>query len=328
MKVIKEINNSSEIIAGQLLTRDNFLLLGHIIPDGDCVGSMAALQLGLEAKGKKAEVMLQDQVPDIYKFLPVTARFRHEWPRGIHIQNIIFLDCSDINRIGERISCDLNSSAATFNIDHHATNDYFADYNWVEPKAAATAELIFALLKAMQVKINAEMATALFSGLVMDTGKFMYSSTTDKTMITAAHLLQAGADINQVRINLFESKTWEEILLLRLALNNISISDDERIAWISLPYKEIQAIGALDIHPENIINYTREIKDVEVGILFREINPGLIKIGFRARGNIDAAQIAAKLGGGGHQQAAGATYEGSLAQAENMVIKLVKDVIN
>lgn len=328
MKVIKEISNSSEVIASQLLARDNFLLFGHIIPDGDCIGSIAALQLGLEARGKKVEVILQDPVPDIYKFLPVTARFRHEWSSDINAQNIIFLDCSDINRIGEQVSANLNSSVTTFNIDHHATNDYFADYNWVEPGAAATAELVFALLNALQVKINPEMATALFSGLVMDTGRFMYSSTTDKTMAIAADLLKAGVDINQVRINLFETKTREEILLIRLALNNISISDDGRIAWISLPYQQIEAIGALSIHPESIINYTREIKGVEVGILFREITPGIIKVGFRAKGDVDVARIAGRIGGGGHRQAAGASFEGSMAEAEKIVTKLVKDVIN
>lgn len=327
MKVISEVLNN-EVIAAQLLARDNFLLLGHIIPDGDCIGSIAALQLGLESIGKKVAVILQDPVPEIYKFLSVSKEFRHKWASDIIAHNIVFLDCSDINRIGEKILADLKGPVTTFNIDHHATNDNFADFNWIEPGAAATAELVYAILNSMQVKISPEIANALFSGLVMDTGRFMYSSTTDKTMAIAADLLKAGVDINQVRINLFETKTREEILLIRLALNNISISDDGRIAWISLPYQQIEAIGALSIHPESIINYTREIKGVEVGILFREITPGIIKVGFRAKGDVDVARIAGRIGGGGHRQAAGASFEGSMAEAEKIVTNLVKDVIN
>ncbi|HNX28506.1 MAG TPA: bifunctional oligoribonuclease/PAP phosphatase NrnA [Syntrophomonadaceae bacterium] len=328
MKVIKVSNKSREVIAGQLLARDNFLLLGHIIPDGDCIGSIAAMQLGLEVLGKKVEVVLLDQVPEIYNFLPVTARFRHEWPRDFKAENIIYLDCSDIMRVGEKIAAEINGEVTTFNIDHHATNDYFADYNWIEPGAAATAELVLALLNTMRVSISPDMATALYSGLVMDTGRFMYSNTSESTLSAAALLLKAGADIDQMRINLFESKTRAEVDLIRLALNNISLSDDGRIAWIALPYKRVQAIGALGIHPESIINYTREIKGVEVGMLFREIEPGMIKVGFRAKGKIDVAMIAGKIGGGGHRQAAGATYHGSLAQAKKVVIKMVRDVLD
>ncbi|NLB53067.1 MAG: bifunctional oligoribonuclease/PAP phosphatase NrnA [Syntrophomonadaceae bacterium] len=328
MKGINKGLINSEQIARELLDRDNFLLLGHIIPDGDCVGSLAALKLGLESMGKKAEVLLQDQVPEIYRFLPATAKFRHEWSDDINIKNVVFIDCSELARVGDKIAANLNSSFTTINIDHHATNDLFADHNWVEPGVAATAELIFAVLKDMQVKLTVEMATALFCGLVMDTGRFMYSSTTDKTMNVAAGLLKAGVDINQVRINLFESKTSQEILLIRLALNNIIVSDDGRIAWITLPYEEVKSIGALGIHPESIINYTREIKGVQVGILFREISPGIIKVGFRAKGSVDVSRIAGKIGGGGHRQAAGATYEGSLAEAKETVLQLVKDVLH
>lgn len=328
MKATKTSRNSCQVIAGQLLARDYFLLVGHIIPDGDCIGSVAALQMGLEALGKKAEVLLPDQVPDIYNFISVTASYKYHWPGDFPVENIIYLDCSENIRVGEIVAAHISSKVTTFNIDHHATNDNFADYNWVEPEAAATAELVLELLNAMKVSINSDMATALYSGLVMDTGRFMYRNTSDRTLIAASQLLKAGADLNQIRINLFESKDREEVNLIRLALNNLSVSDDGRIAWISLPYKKVEAIGALQSHPESIINYTREIRGVEVGMLFREIEPGKIKVGFRAKENIDVAAIAAVIGGGGHRQAAGAVYMGTLAQAKKTVIKLVKDVLD
>ncbi len=327
MKGINRDQESCQVIADELLARDNFLLVGHIIPDGDCIGSAAALLMGLMVLGKKARVLLSDPVPEIYNFISVTADFKAQWPDDRVIENIIYLDCSDDKRVGEAIAASVDNTVTTFNIDHHATNDDFADYNWVDPHAAATAEMVLLLLNTMEVNIDADIATALYSGLVMDTGRFMYQSTSERTLMTASQLLNAGADLDLIRINLFESKTGKEMELIRLALNNLIISDDGRVAWISLPYKKVEEIGALKIHPESIINYTREIKGVEVGMLFREIEPGKIKIGFRAKKDIDVARIAAELGGGGHRQAAGAVYQGTLDEARTMVIKIVKDVL-
>ena len=243
MKAINKDQQDCQIIADQLLNRDNFLLVGHIIPDGDCIGSAAALMMGLMALGKNAQVLLSDPVPEIYSFLSVTADFNKMWPEDLSIDNIIYLDCSDKMRVGETIANRIDNSVTTFNIDHHATNDNFADYNWVDPHAAATAELILFLLNAMRVRIDADIATALYSGLVMDTGRFMYQSTSDTTLMAASQLLQAGADLERIRTNLFESKTGEEMGLIRLALNNLELSNDGRLAWISLPYKKIEEIG-------------------------------------------------------------------------------------
>ena len=129
MKGINKDQESCQVIADELLARDNFLLVGHIIPDGDCIGSAAALLMGLMVLGKKAQVLLSDPVPEIYNFISVTADFKAQWPDDRVIENIIYLDCSDDTRVGETIAAAVDNTVTTFNIDHHATNDDFADYN-------------------------------------------------------------------------------------------------------------------------------------------------------------------------------------------------------
>lgn len=271
-------------------------------------------------------MVLQDKVPSIYHYLHYSDEIR-VIQQPVEGQIIIFLDCSDPQRVGQTALTMLPAGEFTINIDHHETNEYFAAYNFVDSKAAATAEIIYALLKVMKAEVTPEIANALYAGMVMDTGSFKYSNTTSHTLNIAAELLANGVDKNAARINLFESKSREEVLLLRLALQSIDFSEDGKIAWMILPYKETADLDALDLHPEGIINYTRMIEGVEVGLLFRETSPGQIKIGFRSKNQIDVAALAGEFNGGGHKQAAGARMEGTLEEVKNMVITKVRDVL-
>ncbi|MGI5920619.1 MAG: DHH family phosphoesterase [Syntrophomonadaceae bacterium] len=323
----KQLVNSLEEIAAQLYQRDNFIITGHAIPDGDCIGSMIGLCIALQSVGKKAYMLLQDKVPAIYHYLYLADQVKQ--PDGlVGNGNVIFLDCSDRQRAGDKLLAALPPHSQTINIDHHETNDYFADYNYVNPHAAATAEIVYDLLEIMGITPNVEIANALYAGIIMDTGSFKYSNTTSHTFKVAAGLLNWGVDQSAARINLFESKSRKEVLLLSLALQTLGFDPDGKIAWMTLPYRETAALGALDLHPEGIINFTRMIKGVEVGLLFREVEPDVIKVGLRSKSHINVAELAGKFGGGGHQQAAGARIEGNLEEVKNIVINTVRDVIN
>lgn len=319
--------NSMEEIARLLLEHDNYLIIGHAIPDGDCIGSMLALYLGLNDTGKQVTLVLSDPVPDKYHYLSGWEMFKKPSQLETIPYNLIFLDCADQDRAGEKVLARIKDRSCIFNIDHHLQSEPFGDYTYVDPGAAATGEIIFGLLQAMQVPIRAEIADCLYAAIIMDTGGFLNSNTTSATMRITASLLESGADVDQARVRLFESKPRQEVLLLGLALKHIEFSDDGRIAWMSLPYEEVKALDALDFHPEGIINYTRMIDGVEVGMLLRETEPGIIKIGFRSKGTIDVAAIAAIYGGGGHRQASGARQEGTLEDVKQKVVKTVKDVI-
>lgn len=316
-------------IVNRIMENDDFLLLGHIAPDGDCIGSMLALYLGLKAAGKRVRMILADPVPPIYHYLKAVEKIElaGETDSASIAKNLIFLDCSDEERVSRRVLSLIKERKRSFNIDHHKSNDLFADYNYVDSDAAATAEIIAELLLLIPINIDAAMAEALLAGIIMDTGCFLNANTTAKTLRIAANLLDSGASINRARINLFESKSRIEVLMLQQALQNLDFSPDGKIAWMSLPYSELSTIGAEDLYPEGLINHTRSIAGVEVGILFREIPAGKIKVSFRSRGQIDVASLAAQFGGGGHRQAAGVQCEGKLEDVKSAVIRAVKEVI-
>lgn len=318
--------NSLEDIARQLLQYDELVLLGHAIPDGDCIGSMLGLQLALHSLGKRVEMILADPVPVIYHYLPDWKSIKPPAALKRRSAAAVYLDCSDQCRVDIEVRDALQQAAVTFNIDHHMGNSLFGDYNFVNPQAAATAEIIFELLGYMPVQITADLADCLLAAIIMDTGSFLNSNTTSTTMKIAAQLLELGASVEKARNHLFESKPLQEVLVLQQALQHLSLSQDGRVAWMSLSYAEAQRAGALDYHPEGIINYTRMIAGVEVGLLFREVGPGKIKVGFRSRGSIDVASLAGEFGGGGHRLAAGASFDGSLEEVRDQVLARVKDV--
>ncbi|WP_242848857.1 DHH family phosphoesterase, partial [Syntrophomonas palmitatica] len=150
---------------------------------------------------------------------------------------------------------------------------------------------------------------------------------TGASLRAAAEMLDNGANIDQARINLFETKSRAEILLLGRALNSMCFSDDGRAAWMTLTYDELKQIEALDINPEGIINYARSVEGVEIALLFREVEPNMIKIGFRSKPGIDVAELARRFGGGGHKQAAGARQKGNLSEVMSLVLEAAKDVM-
>ena len=319
--------NSLAEIARQLEKDNNYLLVGHVIPDGDCVGSLLGLYQGLCAMGKKAGILLQDPVPALYGYLPHAHIIQSPGQLAVFNGVAVFLDCSDEERVGEQSLEVLTHSKSSINIDHHLSNNLFADFNYVDAQAAATAEIIYHLLLELKVEITPGIANALYAGIIMDTGSFLNGNTTTASMCISADLIAKGANVNQARINLFESKTWGEIRLMQLALQNMEISEDGKIAWITLPLADLTAIDAADFFPEGIINYTRMIKGVEVGLLFRETENEEVKIGFRSKMNVNVAAIAEQFNGGGHKQAAGARQQGNIAEVSSRVIQSVKDVI-
>lgn len=319
--------NSLAQIARAIKKRDNFLLVGHSIPDGDCVGSLIALYLALLALGKKTQMLLQEPVPAIYKYLTGSEAVHRVGQLKDPVRNVIFLDCSDEERTGDQVAGILADRKYTINIDHHQSNTRFGDLNYVDDGASSTAELVYELLVQLKIEISSDMANALYVGIMQDTGGFQHNSTTGSTFRVAAELMDKGVNLDQIKLNLFESKSKAEIRLLCLALQSINFSSNGKIAWMILNYADVKAIGALDICPEGIINYALTIKGVEVGLLFREITPGLIKVGFRSKGGVDVSAIAAEFGGGGHRRAAGAKHEGTMEDAERQVILAVESVV-
>jgi phosphoesterase RecJ-like protein len=316
-----------ERIGEKLLLLDDYAIIGHSMPDGDSIGSILALYLALSKKGKKVTIIMQDSLSTIYDYLPGIEHFYRPDEIKRMPKNIIFLDCARLERIGESLLPLLPDKASFINIDHHQDNDLFAGDNYVDPQASSTAEIIFRLLNSMKIDIDADIANCLYAGIIMDTSSFMNSNTSSTTMRIAAELLDLGADLNQARNRLLESKPLAEVLLLGLGLQNLEFHQEGQIAFMILPYQGIKTIDALDVHPEGLINYLRSIEGVEVAILLREVSPGLIKISFRSKDKMDVAALASRLNGGGHKRAAGAKKTGNLDEVKRLLLERIEDVL-
>ncbi len=321
MEKLKDIGHRLSIL-------DDFAIVGHSIPDGDSVGSILALYLGLSSLGKRVKIIMQDSLSSVYEYLPAIDRFCTPDEIDVMPENVILLDCSRLDRTGEKVLNRMHETKLIINIDHHQDNDMFGDYNYVNPLASSTAEIIYELLTIIEVEISNDLADCIFAGIVMDTGSFMNSNTSSTTMKLASMLLDKGADVDKARNNLLESKPHKEVLLLRQGLQHLEFYKNGRIALMKLPYEEVKHIDALEIHPEGTINYVRSIKGVEVALLFREVSPGLVKIGYRSKNEVDVAALANRLGGGGHKRAAGAQKQGSLDEVSRLVIEMVEDVLD
>lgn len=325
MKMIErgDIEKAVEI----LRRAQKILLVSHAVPDGDSIGVLLGLGLGLEAKGQEVIMAMPEEVPALYRFLPGWEKIKKCTEIESIPDTVVFLDCTDTERAGNELVQRLKENPPFFlvNIDHHVSNQRFGQINLVEEKAAATAEIVYELLQSLNVEINSSIAVALYTAIATDTGSFRYSNTTPHTHRLAAELLERGADLNLVRKHLYEMRPLESLYMTREALKTLQTTADGRIAWMVLTQEVLAQAQSADYYGylEGLINYPRSIKGVEIAIFFREIEPGIVKVGFRSKeDNVDVNLLASQFGGGGHQKASGCTVNGEInAVVEEIVSK-------
>ncbi len=314
-------------IASVIERAERVLICGHVAPDGDSLGSALALGLTLEDLGKKVTVAGPDPVPEIYKFLPGVDRFVTGAPPDRKYDTFFILDCSTPERLGEGYQEFLLRDIVTVNIDHHAGSIKFGEYRYVDPGAAAVGEIIFDLFDLMKVEISREAAICLYTAIITDTGSFRYDNTTPATHRRVARLLEAGIPAAQANIRIYEEKPVASIRLLGAALNTLSGSHCGRVYWMTVTRDIIQNSGAGDEHAEGLVDYTRRIKGVEVGLLFRETAEGSYKISFRSKHFVNVNKLAARFGGGGHLRAAGCVIRGDLGEIREKVVAAALEAI-
>jgi phosphoesterase RecJ-like protein len=302
-------------------------LFSHDFPDGDCLGSMLALGLALEGMGKKVCYYNAGPFPKNLKFLPgfekISSTIKEKLP-----ETLIYIDCADQGRTAGIIGLeDLVVDKQVINIDHHVSNDYFGSLNWVDSEAAATGEMIFALLKELGVRISEEIATNLYSAIITDTGRFSYSNTNPGSFKIAAELVETGIDLVKINNILFEQKTLPQIRLLHKALSNLRLNQEGSIALITLSQKDFSEIGADENASEGLVNYARNIENVEAAVLFKELEGNQIKVSFRSNSWLDVNKIAVEFGGGGHIRASGCTINAPLAEAVEIVVSTLEEAL-
>ena len=298
-----------ERVANEIRSRDRFILTAHEGPDGDALGSLLGMHKLLRQLGKDSVMFLAAKefpLPIEYRFLPLEEVF-HEAPADMADRTAIFLDCGNIDRMPvDFLAAD---GVFTINIDHHHDNTLFGDVNLVEVDASSTAEIVYELAVLLGARITPEMASALYVGLVTDTGKFMYENTNARTHRIAADLIETGVRVDETYRRLYEHVPIEKLRLLSRALEGIQYHCDDRLILSYIGSADYEASGGGEEMTEGIIDHLRSVEGARVAALIRDLGDrgrAARKVSLRSSdGEIDVSAIARVHGGGGHKRAAG-----------------------
>ena len=310
------------IFEKQLEGVSSVAIAGHVRPDGDCVGSCLAIYNYIKTyhEGVEVDVYLEP-IPTIFNFLAGAKKIRQANPKEEKsVDLFIALDCGDIRRLGDAGEY-FKQAKRTFCIDHHFSNETFADENYVRPDASSTCELIGEVID--HDKITKEIAECLYTGIVTDTGVFQYSCTHSSTMNFAGELMDMGIDYPYIVEHTFYEKTFEQNRIMGLALLRSKQFLGGRIVASYLTLDEMDEHHVLPKHMEGIVEQIRNTRDTEVALFLHENRDGTMKGSLRATGDTNVAEIAMKYGGGGHAKAAGFTVTGD---PEEMIEKIVADL--
>ena len=304
-----------------------FCVVGHVRPDGDCIGSQLALALALKNEGKDVTCWNEDPVPDKLKFLDAQKVFGLPKPRR-KFDCVIATDCASFERLGKVRDC-IGGRKIFINIDHHTSNTRYADLNWVSSKDPSSGELIYRLLKAANWPITRPIADCLFTAVSTDTGSFQYASTTPATFNVASHLVERGADLDRISQEVYQSYPLARVQLLRHVYNKFHLTHDSRTAYFWLKKRDYTRTGAQREDSEGLIDHIRAIEGVVVACVFEEMEPDLTRISLRSKsGDVDVNKIAGQFGGGGHPAAAGARIPGKPVAVQRRVLNAVKKALN
>ncbi len=315
-------NNAFEEIGKVIKNYESFAIFSHINADGDAFGSLLGLGQSLKLMGKKVSYFLPQPVPTRFSFLKDYDLINKDKLDGIEVG--IFVDAADINRIGT-LKENGKNFLTTINIDHHETNDYFADYNYVDKDSPSTTCLILKLLEANDFPIDKNVAEALYTGVLTDTGAFKFANATFDAFETAGKLVRYGANPEYVAKMCFESDTLEHLKLTGIALDRMKVQKNVGFSYIT--YEDRIKINATEEDMEGIIDTIRKCKDVQVAVFFKEALKNEIRISFRSKDGIDVKSIAVKFGGGGHLPASGCTVKGDIYEVMDKVLKTVHEMI-
>jgi phosphoesterase RecJ-like protein len=299
------------------------LMLGHVHPDADVLGTLMALGLALQARGWQVVYGGPHPAPGALGFLPGIERYEVlkavEGPFDV----AVLTDCPNPGRTEGLIDQAKAAAEVVVNIDHHPDNRRYGHVNWVDTSAAATGEMVYRLLVGLGLPLTPPIATNLFTAIHTDTGSFRYSNVTPATFQIAAELVTAGADPAAVSSAIYERRASDSLRWLGESLARVQVSDDGRVAWLALPSG---AVPETFVESEELVNYPRSIASVRVACLLRALGPQ-VKVSLRGKGDVDVQRIAARFGGGGHPNAAGFSVPGELDTVTRDVLAAVREAV-
>lgn len=298
--------------------RNRFLLTSHARPDGDAVGSALACSQILRLMGKQADVVLRDGVPRIYQSLPFADKVVQAERVNGEYDAAIILECDSI----QRTRLEGLENQFLINIDHHLSGRPFANVNWIDPKAVATAEMVYCVAREARVKVSPEIATCLYTAVLTDTGSFMFAGTNEHTFALARELVLAGADPARCARNVYFGHSTAKMRLLGTALSHLQREGPVASIWVT--QEEMNQFNAKEEDCEGLVNYALSIYDVQVAILLRELPDKRVRVSLRSKGEINVASVAEHFGGGGHECASGFSIDGPLQDALSRILAVFR----
>jgi bifunctional oligoribonuclease and PAP phosphatase NrnA len=320
-------------ILHQIENSENLLLASHISPDGDAVGSLTALGLSLEILGKKVTFYSESAIPAVYRFLPATGRITRSINSRNEFDVAVILDCSTLDRVGNSVHL-IEKIPMIINIDHHVTNSFFGHLQLVDTWACATAEIVYWLIRKMDIRINKAIATSIYTGILTDTGSFRFSNTNENAFSICREMMEYGVDPSYVAQHVYGFYSLGRLKLLNRALNSIEISENGKVSIMTLTQEMFRKTHSQAEDTEGFLNYARNIKDIKVAALIQEQpasgNNGAGKCGYhislRSDGAVDVSAIAAGFGGGGHRTAAGFCIASSSEEIKSQLFELAEKI--
>jgi len=308
-------------VEARLRGAGNALTICHENPEADALGAALAVALLVESGGGSATPVCVDGVPEVYRFLPGTERFCTEPDPDVSYDLVVVVDCGELERVGpvRETHAALFEGTPMLVIDHHLSNVGFGAVDWVDPGSSATCEMLTLLAWKMGVPLDwgdGMLASALAAGVIMDTGNFAHPNVTPRTLVVAAALREAGADLSEIARRLYRLKPVSQLVLFGRVLSRLRSEAEGRVVYSTLEDADLAAAGADQAESEGLVDMLTQARGAEVAILFKEGPNGTTRVSVRTReGGVDATVLTAAFGGGGHARAAGATVAEPLAKA-------------
>jgi len=320
-QILKKLQNSNQI-----------LITSHAIPDGDAVGSLVATGMALEASGKKVTLYNESEIPSTYQFLPSIDQIKHKIDDIDVYDAVVVLDCGDIERVGEKAS-KISRISCVINIDHHITNTRFGNLQLIDPFACATCEIVYRLIKEINVPISTDIALCLYTGILTDTGSFRFSNTNREAFQICEEMVGIGVNPYAVARQVYQTYSQQHLKLLNMINDSSEISKNGKMSVMTLSQEMLMKTGMQMEDCNGISNNLKNIKNVKVAALILEQKNSVdantqdlvsFHVSLRSDGAIDVAAIAAYYGGGGHASAAGFSITSTLSDVKKEMFTLAE----
>lgn len=303
------------------------LIMSHINPDGDALGSTSSMYTIIYEKfKKKADILVIGHLPNCYKFLPHIETAKFEFDISMVYDLVITLDVASLDRLANHQIL-FDKAKNTINIDHHKTNNGFADINIINPSASSTGEVLLGIYNEQNWDISLETATGLYTAILTDTGGFRYENTSEKVFLSVAQLVKIGINPNEIYKNCYEKKSKDFVMFQNSCVNKAEFLFNDKVAYTTIYKKDLEKYQAKDDFTEGLVETLRAIDSTEIAFIAKEIDSKSTKISMRSK-TVDVAGICAEYGGGGHTFAAGCLIKTSIDKALKRLLKTIEEHLN